>query len=184
MHPNRLRPHQSLLNRFAVCAALLCLAGALNAQSENWKTYKYPADGFRASFPSEPKLEQSKKEAKLGSILMNSYCAQVLDTYLCVAMIDQGPEATGLSPEVLLERTKLGVLAAPKTRKLNQQEIDLDGHKGVEIETENDTVHTFTRIYLVDRVLYQTIVTFPVAGQYPNTNRFLDSFKLIARARN
>ena len=183
MHANGLRPHPSLPNRFAVCAALLCLAITLNAQTGKWKTYKYPADGFRASFPSEPKLEQSKKEAKSGSILMNSYCAQLSDTYLCVAMIDQGPEATGLRPEVLLERTKLGVLAAPKTRKLNQLEIDLDGHKGVELETENDTVHTFTRIYLVDRVLYQTMVIFPIAGRYPDTSRFLYSFKLIARAR-
>jgi len=183
MHIARLTMYRISPRRNAVCVALLCLATALNAQAGKWKTYKYPADGFRASFPSEPKLERNQKEAKSGAILMNSYCAQVSTTYLCAAVIDQGPEATGLTPETLLNRTKLGVLAAPKARKLSQREIDLDGHKGVEIETASDTVHVFTRIYLVDQTIYQTLVTFPVDGSYTDTNRFLDSFKWIARTR-
>ena len=183
MHTMRLRLLRNSPRRFAVCAALLCLAAALNAQTEKWKTYKYPAYGFRASFPTEPKLEQNRKEAKSGFILMNSYCAQISTTYLCAAVIDQGPEATGLTPEILLVRAKLGVIFAPKTRKLSELAIDLDGHKGVEIETENDTVHVITRIYLVDRTLYQTMVSLPVQSQCPCTRRFLDSFKLISRAR-
>lgn len=183
MHATRLRLHQILPRRFAVCAALLCLAAFLNAQTEKWKTYKYPADGFQASFPSEPKLGQMRKEATMGSILLNSYCARISDTDLCVAVIDQGPEATGLSPETLLERTKLGILTAPKTSKLNEKEINLDGHVGVELETESDTAHIFTRIYLVEMTLYQAMVTFPVQSRYLDTNRFLDSFKLIGRER-
>ena len=178
-----LRLHRRLVRRFAFCTALLCLATALSAQTDKWKTYKYPADGFHAAFPSEPKLEQTQKEAKLGSILMNSYCAQIAETSLCVAVIDQGPEATGLTPQMLFERTKLGVVAAPKTHKINDSEITLDGHKGAEIETESDALHAFTRIYLVDTTLYQTIVTFPLKRRYADTNRFLDSFKLISRTR-
>lgn len=185
MHAIPLRMPWSLTRRLSACAALLCLATALNAQTEKekWTTYKYPADGFRVSFPAEPKVEQNKKEAKSGTIVMNSYCAQVSETYLCVAVIDQAPEATGLSPDVLFERTRLGVISAPRTHKLNEADIDLDGHKGVELETENDKFHIFTRIYLVDRTLFQTMVTVPLAGRYPGTERFLDSFKVIARVR-
>jgi len=175
--------HRRLARRFTFCAALLCLPAVLHAQTDKWKTYKYPADGFHAAFPSEPKLEQSQKEAKLGSIMMNSYCAQIAETSLCIAVIDQGPEATGLTPAMLFERTKLGVVAAPKTHKVNDSNINLDGHKGAEIETESDTLHVFTRIYLVDETLYQAIVTFPIKGRYADTNRFLDSFKLISRTR-
>ena len=185
MHAIGLNLHRTSTPRLAACAMLLCLATAVNAQAqkEKWTAYKYPADGFRISFPSAPKLEKNKKEAKSGTILMNSYCAQLSETYLCVAVSDQGPETTGLTPEALLQRTRLSVISAPKTHKLNEADLDLDGHKGVEIETENDTAHIFTRIYLVDRTLYQTMVTVPLTGRYPGTERFLNSFKLIARVR-
>jgi hypothetical protein len=179
MHATR----QIFSRSLTVSAGVLFLVAALNAQSEKWKSFKYPADGFRISFSSEPKLDQKKKEAKSGSILMNTYCSQIATVDLCVAVIDQGPEATGLRTETLLGLVKLSVVAAPKTRRLNQQEIDLDGHKGVEIETENDTTHTVTRIYVVDRTLYQTMVTYPIGTKFADTNRFLNSFHLIPRAR-
>jgi len=91
-----LNRHRTSTPCLAACALLLCLATAVNAQAqkEKWATYKVPADGFRITFPSGPKLEQNKEEAKSGTILMNSYCAQLSETYLCVAVIDQGPEAT------------------------------------------------------------------------------------------
>lgn len=183
MHASFLPMRQPLARHLAVSAALFCLAAALSAQTDQWKSYKYPADGFRASFPSEPKLEKTQKEAKLGSILMNSYCAQIEETSLCVAVIDQGPEATGLTADMLFERTKLAVVAAPKTRKINDSDITLDGHKGTEIETANETLHQFTRVYLVDGTIYQAIVICPLQHRYPDAARFLDSFKLIARAR-
>lgn len=183
MPATRLRLHLTSPCRLVVCAALICIAARVNAQNQKWKTYKYPADGFRISFPSEPKLEQSKKEAKSGSILMNSYCAQDSATYLCAAIIDQGPQATGLSPEVLLERTKMALVSAPKTHKISEEQIDLDGNKGVEIETESETSRIFTRIFTVGNTLYQTMVTVPVESHYLHAGRFLDSFRLIARPR-
>lgn len=183
MQATRLRLHLNSLRRYAVCAALLCFAAALSAQSEKWTAYKYPEDGFRVSFPSEPKLDQNRKEAALGSILMNEYCAQSSTANLCASVIDHAPEATGLALNALTERIKLGILSAPKTRKINEQEIDLDGHKGVELETENDTDHAILRIYQVDNTLYQAIVTYPVGTPFAGAKRFLDSFKLITRVR-
>jgi hypothetical protein len=98
-----------------------------------------------------------------------------------VAVIVHGAQATGLDPDALLERVKQGVLAGDKTKKLSETPIALDERKGVALETENDTIHTSTRIYLVGDVIYQTIVTSPVAGKYADTARFLDSFRLIPR---
>lgn len=179
MHAMRL----TLTRRFAVCAGLLCLAAALNAQTEKWNTYKYSEDGFRVSFPAEPKLERKQQDAEKGSIKFSSYCAQISTAYLCAAVIDQGPQATGMDPAILMERAKIGILSAPKTHKLSEEQINLDGHSGVELETESDTVHIFTRIYMVDSTLYQTMVTVPVGDRYPGTGRFLDSFRLIPRVR-
>jgi len=182
VHTVFLPMRQPSARTLTICAALICFAAALSAQTDQWKSYKYPTDGFRASFPAEPKLEQTQKEAKLGSILMNSYCAEIDETSLCIAVIDKGPEATGLPADMLFERTKLGVVSAPKTHKINDSDITLDGHKGAEIETEDETMHAFTRVYLVDGTIYQAIVTFPIQHRFPETTRFLDSFKLIARA--
>ena len=179
-----LRLQRRLPCRYFVCAILLCLAAALNAQTAKWEAYKYPADGFRATFPSEPKAEQNKKNASAGLILMNSYCSRVSETQLCVAVINEGPTPTGLTPEAMLSRVKVGVLIAPKAREIHEAEVMLDGHKGIEVETEDETTHLFTRIYLIDKTVYQTVVTFPISTPFADAKRFLDSFKLIARGGN
>jgi len=184
MHEPGLRLQRRLFCRYFVYAILLCLAGALNAQTAKWEAYKYPADGFRATFPSEPKVEQNTKEASAGSILMNSYCSRVSGAQLCVAVINQGSTPTGLTPQAMLSRVKVGVLIAPKTREIHEEEINLDGHKGIEIETEDEINHLYTRIYLVDKTVYQTVVTFPISTPFADAKRFLDSFKLIARSGN
>ncbi len=175
--------HLSSPRRFTVCVLLLCFAAAFNARAEKWEAYKYPADGFRASFPSEPKVERNLKEAATGSLQMNSYCVHISNADLCVAVIDQGPQPTGLKPEEMLGRTKLGVLAAPKTREIHEEQIDLNGRKGIEMETENDAVHVLTRIYLIDQTIYQTMVAFPIGSPFAGAKRFLDSFRLIERVR-
>jgi hypothetical protein len=176
-----LRLQRRLPCRYSVWVILLCLAATLNAQTAKWEAYKFPADGFRASFPFEPKLEQNKKNAATGLILMNSYCTQASEAQLCVAVIHEGPVPTGLTPETMLARIKVGVLVAPKTHEIREAEIYLDGHKGVEIETQNETNHLFTRIYLVDKTIYQTVCIYPISTPFADAKRFLDSFKLIAR---
>jgi hypothetical protein len=178
--------------RSAFVAALLAMAAGLCAQTPaapaapilNWKTYSYPNFGFRVSFPVDPKLDEKKQEAPQGTILFTSYCAQVANTNLCAAVIDQGPEATGLTPDVLLGRIKMGLELAPKTKTLHEKEIELDGHKGVEVETENESLHITTRIYWVDNTLYQTMATVPLTDTFSGTGRFLDSFRLIQRSKN
>ncbi len=172
-----------LRRRCAATAALACLAAFLAAQEPKWKSYSYPEIGFRAAFPSAPQLDTRSQPAATGPIEFRSYCAQDSATYLCVAIFEHGPEATGLGPELFLERIKQGVLAGDKTKKILETLIELDGRKGVALEAENSLIHTSTRIYLVGGTVYQTLVTFPVAGQYAETARFLDSFRLIPRAQ-
>jgi hypothetical protein len=176
-----MQPSRSALRRYAATAVLVCFAVALFAQTPKWKSYSYPADGFRASFPTAPQLESKSQPAGAGPIELHSYCAQLSTGNLCVAVIVHGAQATGLDPDSLLERVKQGVLAGDKTKKLSETPIALDERKGVALETENETIHTSTRIYLVGDTVYQTLVTSPVAGKYADTARFLDSFRLIPR---
>jgi len=184
----------------SLAVALLAMAPALGAQSAatpaprsaatpapptlNWKTYSYPAAGFSISFPAEPARDEKTQGAALGTILFTSYCAHIADADLCAAVIDQGPEATGLTPEALLERMKMGLELVAHTKTLNERKINLDGHQGEEVETVSDKVHVITRVYLVDNTLYQTMVSVPVIEKFPATARFLDSFRLIHRTKN
>jgi len=176
-----MHPPCSAIRRYAATAVLVCFAAALAAQTPKWKSYSYPADGFRATFPTAPQLDTKTQPAGTGPIELHSYCALLSAGDLCVAVIVHGAQATGLDPDSLLERVKQGVLAGDKTKKLSETPIALDERKGVALETENDTIHTSTRIYLVGDVIYQTIVTSPVASKYADTARFLDSFRLIPR---
>jgi len=174
-------PPRSALGRYAATAALACLAAALAAQEPKWKSYSYPEDGFRASFPSAPQLDTKSQPAGAGAIELHTYCVQLSPAYLCVAVFLHGAQATGPDPDIMMGRVKQGVLAGDKTRKLSETPITLDDRKGVALEAENDTIHTSTRIYLVGDIVYQTLVTSPIAGKYADTARFLDSFRLIPR---
>lgn len=170
-------------SNFALIAVLLCLA-ASSARAEKWNTLKYPEDGFRALFPSTPKLDQSEKNAETGSIKLSSYCSQVDQTSLCVAVIDQGAQATNMDTDTLFERARLSVYAVPNTHKISETQQSLDGNKGVEIVTENETTHSINRIYEVGETLYQTVVAYPRNTKYADSDKFLDSFHLIPRIRH
>ena len=172
-----------MLRRCAATAALACLATAVAAQAPKWKSFSYPEVGFRASFPSAPQADSRSQPAATGPIEFHSYCSQVTETSLCVAVFVHGPEATGLGPEFFVERIKQGVLAGDKTTKISETPIELDGYKGVALEAENPLIHTSTRIFLVGDTVYQSMVTSPVAGNYTDTARFLDSFRLIPRTQ-
>jgi hypothetical protein len=154
------------------------------AQTPHWKNYSYPAAGFSATFSAEPKMDVKKQSAALGTILFTSYCAQLSDSSLCAAVIDQGPQSTGLEPEALMERLMMGIELVPQARTLNEKKIELQGHSGVEVETVNGTAHIIARIYFVENTLYEVMVTAPVEGKFPDAPKFLDSFRLIRRFAN
>jgi hypothetical protein len=178
-----MHPPPSAFRRHAAAVVLVCFAAALTAQTQKWKSYSNAEDGFRASFPSAPQVDTKSQPAGAGPIEFHSYCAQQSYTYLCVAVFVHGTQATGMDPDTLLERIKLGVLAGDKTKKLSETPIALGDHKGVALEVENDVIHTSTRIYLVGDTVYQTLVTSPVASKYAYTTQFLDSFRLISRVQ-
>jgi hypothetical protein len=89
------RTVRTLSHGLVACVVLVCLAvmpGAqtLDAQANNWKTYSYPADGFSASYPSEPELQKTDIPTKTGSFELRSYMAQVAGVALFVGVCDYG----------------------------------------------------------------------------------------------
>jgi hypothetical protein len=170
--------------RTTVCVAVLCFAAAVGAQTTEWKSYSYPADGFQASYPSAPEVTKRDVPTDAGSFELRSYIAQVAPVALFIGVCDYGSTAAGKDPQTLLQGAKNGALTNSNSHLLSEKKITLGVYPGVEFEAESDAAHFTARIYMVSSTLYQTLVVAPLGKPYDNTSRFLDSFQLIARTSN
>jgi len=173
-----------LIGRIALTAALLAFGSTLTAQTAEWKSYSYPADGFSASFPSQPDLQKRDVPTDAGSFQLRSYIAQEGSVAMFVGVCDYGAAVTGKDPDALLQGAKNGALQNSKSHLLSEQKITLGVYHGVEFEAESDAAHFSARVYIVGTTLYQTLVVYPLGAPYAGTTRFLDSFQLIARTSN
>ncbi len=170
---------RSLQRNIAVGVAVLCCAAALSAQA--WKTYSYPADGFSASYPSEPELQKRDVPTDAGSFELRSYLVQDGQVAMFIGVCDYGQQVAGRDPDSVLQGAKDGALSNSKSHLVSEKKITLGVYHGVEFEAESDAAHFSARIYLVGTTLYQTLVVTPLGKPYPDTARFLDSFQLIPR---
>ena len=185
MHETR----KTFKGRLAAVVAVVFFGVALTAQAQdssaqNWKTYSYPADGFSASYPSEPELQKRDVPTDAGSFQLRSYSAQVAPVALFIGVYDYGTQVVGSDPDTLLEGAKKGraveLQLAPAQREKDYPR-DLPG---VEFEAESDAAHFSARIYMVGTTLYQTLAVAALGKPYADATRFLDSFQLIARVPN
>jgi hypothetical protein len=167
-------------------AAVVCAQApdSKPVQTPEWKSYSYPADGFKASYPSEPEVQKRDVPTDAGSFELRSYIGEVAPVALFVGVCDYGQSAAGRDPEVLLQGAESGALTNSKSHELSQKKITLGIYHGLEFESESDAAHFSARIYLVGTTLYQTLVVSPLEKPYAETTRFLDSFQLVARNSN
>lgn len=145
------------------------------------KAYSYPADGFSASYPSEPQLVKGNCPAGAGNAEAHSYVVAVPSAGLVIEDCDYGVTAIGIDPGALLQDRKSDTLTNTKSHLLSEKMIALGGNPGVEFEAESNLGHFSERIYLVGTTLYKTAVVTPLGKPYADTTRFLDSFQLIPR---
>lgn len=165
------------------CAAMLCLAAsaAAGAQAAEWKSYSYPADGFQASYPSEPSLQTKNVDTQSGKFELHTYTVEVGDVALFIGVCDYGEKASGADPDSMLQGAKNGALANSNSHIVREQKITLGAYHGLEFDAEGDTAQFTARIYLVGTTLYQTLVVYPLGKPFGETKKFLDSFQLIAK---
>ena len=170
--------------RTTVCAALLCFAALAGAQTAEWKSYSYAADGFQASFPSSPAQQKKDVPTNAGSFELHSYAVQDSDAALFVGVCDYGSATKGKDPEALLQGAKNAALMSSGSHVLSEKKITLGANPGLEFEAESNATHLTLRVYMVGATLYQTLVVMPLGKPYAHTAQFLDSFQLIAKTAN
>ncbi len=146
-------------------------------QVEKFKTYNYPADGFSASYPSEPHLTKKDVPTSSGTVELRLYFAQDGQAGVFVTADDRG--TIGLDSDAELQRMKDGFLSASTAHLLNEKKITFGLYPGIEFEAESAEGHFSARFYLVGSMLYKTAVVSKVGQPYPDTDRFLNSFHLI-----
>lgn len=169
-------------------SGLLLFAGVVNmrAQAPVWSTYSYSSDGFSASYPSAPELKKQDVSTDAGPFELRSYIVQQGDAALFVGVCDYGNNTQGRDPDAMLQGAKSGALSNSKSHLLQEKRITLGVYPGLAFESESDdgSAHFTARVYMMGNILYQTLVVYPLGKPYPDTQRFLDSFQLIARDRN
>lgn len=197
MMPSTFPPR--LRHRIALAAALGCLAClplSLQAQDQrsphalpdstvaNWQTYSYPADGFKADFPSQPAPQKQTVPTDAGNFELHNYMVDDGDSGVLVGICDYGAAVKGRTPDSILEGAQSGALVNVQGHLLSSSKITLGSYPGYAFESENDSMHFSARIYLVGTVLYQTMVASPLGRPYANSKHFLDSFQFIDRTQN
>jgi len=173
-----------LQRRFFLAVAVLCLGVAVGTQAQQWKSYSYASDGFRASFPSEPQLQKSNVPTAAGAFELRAYIVPIPSGALFIGVCDYGGKAAGLDPDTLLQGSKQGALKNVNGHLLSESKVMLGIYHGLEFESENDTMHFSARLYMVGDTLYQVLVASPLGSNYADTARFLDSFELIPRVHS
>jgi hypothetical protein len=153
----------------------------VNNSPPQLKTYSYQAEGFSASYPSEPHLTKITPPSTPDREL-RLYFAQDAQTGLFVLVDDHDPLALVLDADAELEKAKDGFVSAATAHLISEKKVALGVFKGVEFEAESSIAHFSARFYLVDKTLYKTSVVSPLGKPYAETTRFLDSFQLIPRA--
>ena len=184
------RMQSNVGRRLAIGVALLSFTAAGyplgSAQTPAWQTYSYPADGFNASFPSEPDLQKkSVPTENVGTFELRSYIGTDGEVAMFVGVCDYGSQTAGKNPDDLLQGAKNGALQNSNSHLLSETKTTLGVYHGLTFEAESDQTQKerlfSARIYMVGSTLYQVLVVSPLGKPYADTTRFLDSFQLIPR---
>jgi hypothetical protein len=156
-------------------------AQTASAQTPNWQSYSYPADGFSVSFPAQPEEQKQNVNTDAGPFELRSYIGTDGEVAMFVGVCDYGNATAGKDPDDLLQGAKNGALQNTSAHLLSETKTTFGIYHGLAYEAESDAAHFYARMYMVGSTLYQTLVVVPLGKSYADTARFLDSFQLIAR---
>jgi len=145
-----------------------------------WKTYRYPADGFSAAFPSTPKVSSTQ----VGPLNMRTYVSVVSDTTVLFVIVSKNGDFKGRDLDEMLKGAENAALQNTNSKLIRDTKTTLGVYHGLEFESEGEATHMFVRMYVVGTSLYQILVGSPSGSPYADTKRFLNSFTLIEGMQN
>ena len=152
------------------------------APPAGWKTYLYPAYGFRADFPAEPTLGKIRSKTDIGPVDTCNYIASFMSKAYMVSTTDYGNRLAKADPKVVINGAMNGSVANSHATITSQEDITLEGHPGVAYEAESDSLHFSSRIIFSGSTLYLVMVISPNVSKATDAGLLFDSFGLIPKA--
>ena len=122
--------NNSFPRRSTFAVVLLALAAPLGAHAQQWKTYSYPADGFSASFPSEPQIQKKDVPTDKGSFELRAYLVEEGQAALFVGVCDYGSAISDRTPDQVLDGAQQGAIDNVKAHLLSGKKITLGIYHG------------------------------------------------------
>jgi hypothetical protein len=174
------RPRAGLL----LAAVFFLVAPAVRTHAQDWSTFKYPTDGFSATFPVAPNEDTRLIETQSGTVELHGYTLELDQVAFFVGVCDYGSMADGGGVDAMLEGAMNGALETSKAHLTHESKISLGHYHGLEYESESEEMHYTTRVYMVGNTMYQMLVVYPLSSPFSETRRFLDSFQLLGRETN
>jgi hypothetical protein len=174
--------------RLGYFAALLTVALAPGVQADDdWKTYRYPQDGFAADFPTPPVLTDQELDPQRGTREM-AYWSDLGDIAFGVHAAHFHHEVIASQPpDKQIQTVVDGVRSGLNCAVSSQRVIALPGATGREVTFDKCPAEhaggAKQRIFIVGDRLFQMLVlgSTPGLAESADTKRFLESFSLMAQ---
>ncbi len=165
----------------SLCGLLVFLCTAFAVQSNGWKEYAYPQDGFSISAPVTPKMEREKAQAAVGgNVELHYYGITLADNSGFMVVVSPLLPNDDRKPQQVLEDAKKGAIDSVNGKLMSESPASMDNNPGIQIEFQAGNQHSRNRYFVVGRKLYQLAALAPQDKPIPaDADRFFSSFRLI-----
>jgi len=172
---------------FLITAVLMIGVMACDS-SKKWEQYKSDDGWFSAEFPGRPSIRQIPIATLAGSIKIHMFMTDERNGAYAVGYFDFPEVKTDVdleSPE-FIESMANGSFKEMGGGSFTKKKIDFEGYPGMEVEgdirKESTKGMARLRYYVVEKRIYiLEVVGFDSFVNSGNTDRFLNSFRLIYR---
>jgi hypothetical protein len=162
------------------------------AQTDTWKEYEYPDDGFAMSAPSEPVVTSQPIYVAGGTADAHVYTIAAWQDTALMLFIFQRDRADRRTMAQFHEQAREGSLGVVNGKLRKRSDLTLGKFAGVELEFEAQhpelDTHTHqvrSRYFVVGRKIFHLIAIAPLGADFPNdTDRWFKSFRLTTVGNN
>jgi hypothetical protein len=135
---------------------------------------------FSVAFPEEPKETTKTVETDFGTIVIHEIGAGIFTPdRLAGYTVSWADLPFADHPDLMVETTRKGVKTPPR-KLLTERKIVLSPNylDGWELVYEEGSLEKTLRCFQVGSRFYQLLVEYPKEARPPNTDTFLDSFRI------